>query len=320
MGDRDRAKHKEMAADAHKSGPVYAVDIGGSKLVTAIVSADGEVQSLRRREPAPLTPEALIEAIAQQYAEALEEAGPVAGCGVTIPGLADPRRGLWRHASFSGLRDWPVQAALAERLGLEVAIANDVDACALAEQRWGAAQGRRDFLWITLSNGVGGALVLDGSLYTGAGHAAGEIGHLKAVRGGIPCECGGRGCLEQYASGRAIARHYAQSGGTADGASAQEVARRALSGEPAAREAFALAGSHLGEVLADAIGLLNVPLVFFGGGVAQSFALMRDAVEGSLRTNLYAEANSLPEMRVTQLGYHAALLGAASVFLQPIHP
>ena len=309
-----------MEADEQNSRPVYAVDIGGSKLLTALVSGGGKVERLRRWEPVPSTPEALLELIAEQYAEAMQEGGPAAGCGVTIPGLADPRRGLWRHATFSGVRDWPVKAALESRLGIPVAIANDVDACALAELRWGAAKGRKDFLWITLSNGVGGALVLNGSLYTGPGSAAGEFGHLKAVRGGISCECGGRGCLEQYASGRAIARYYARHAGMAENLSAQEVAKRAQGGDLAAREAFVQAGTHLGAVLADAIGLLNVPLVFIGGGVAQSFSLMRDAVEAALRTNLYAEANPLPELRITQLGYHAALLGAASVSLQPINP
>lgn len=299
-----------------KCGPVYAVDVGGSKLETALVSVSGEVEFLKRVEPAPLTAEALVEVIAEHYEEVVRAAGPVAGCGVTIPGLADPISGMWRHASFSGLRDWPVRAVLAERLGVEVAIANDVDACALAELRWGGGRGHRDFIWITLSNGVGGALVLNGRLYCGALHAAGEIGHMKAVRDGHPCECGARGCLEQYASGRAIARDYAFRAGLPELASAKEVALRAQSGEEAARLAFFRAGTHLGEVLADAIGLLNLPLVFVGGGVAQSFPLMREAVETALRANLYIEANPLPEIRLTQLGYHAALRGAASVFLQ----
>lgn len=294
---------------------VFAVDLGGSKLMTSAVTAEGHLYAVRRVEPVPKTPTEILEVIADHRDRLVENGHVLRGAGVAIPGLTDSGAGLWRHASFSGIRDWVVREAVERRLGIPVAIANDVDACALAEARWGGARGKRDFLWITLSNGVGGALFLNGELYAGAGCAAGEIGHMKAVRGGHSCGCGGRGCLEQYASGRAIARAYAErTGGSPLGA--REIAELAKRGQAHALEAFREAGRHLGAVLADAISLLNVPLVFLGGGVAQSFALMRETFDATMVENLYPEANPLPEVQVTQLGYEAALLGAASVFLQ----
>ena len=298
--------------DSGPDGPILAVDLGGSKLLLGLVGADGSIQAVRRVDPVPAQQEELLESITG-YAASLQSEGhaPPARCGVAIPGLTDPIRGIWRHASFSGIRDWAIRDELQDRLGIPVSIANDVDACALAERLWGGARDEPDYLWITLSNGVGGAIVLDGRLYRGPGFAAGEIGHMKAVRDGLPCGCGGRGCLEQYASGRAISRHYRDLRG--DSLSAATIAERAREGDEAALDSFRRAATHLGNVLADALMLLNLPRVFLGGGVARALDLMEAPLREALAANLYPEANTIPHLSPTRLGYEAALLGAASL-------
>ncbi|MEX0331562.1 MAG: ROK family protein [Puniceicoccaceae bacterium] len=294
------------------SGPCLSVDLGGSKLLLGLVQADGSIQAVQRVEPAPEQGEKLLEIISG-YVDSLspDKRDLPKRCGVAVPGLTDSAGGLWRHSSYSGVEDWPIRDELEERLGMPVFIANDVDACAVGERLWGGAAHEPNYLWITLSNGVGGAIVLDGHLYRGPGFAAGEVGHMKAVRDGIPCECGGRGCLEQYASGRAISRHYEKRVG--DSLSAAAIAERAREGDQQAKAAFSTAATHLGDVLADAIMLLNIPCVFLGGGVAQAFDLMEKPLQDALERNLYPEANTLPRIQVTRLGYEAALLGAAAV-------
>jgi glucokinase len=295
-----------------ESSRVYAVDIGGSKMLSAVVSADAELDRLRIWSAVPADPRQLLERIAADFEEAAAQFS-IGACGVSIPGLTDPEKGLWRHASFSGMRNWAIGPALRDSLGVPIAICNDVDACAHAEIRWGLGKEAQDFAWITLSNGVGGALVLQGAPYLGSSYAAAEIGHMKAVRSGLPCECGGFGCLEQYASGRAIARQYARKKGLDDAPSCAEIAAWARGGDAIAREVFDEAGGHLGNVIADVISLLNLPLIVFGGGVALSFDLLNNTFTQTLAASLYPEANPMPRVEVTPLGYHAALLGAASL-------
>lgn len=303
-----------MPTQGEQLGQIFAVDLGGSKVLTGLVERSGRFFEVERFVPGEGGIDLILEEIESRY-HALKASFPLDGCGVTVPGLADPVTGIWKHASFSGVGNLPLRDLLEKRLGLPVAIANDVDACASAEQRWGGGRAFRNFAWITLSNGVGGALVLNGELYRGEGCAAGEIGHMKAVRGGRACECGGCGCLEQYASGRAIAHDYRNRAGVEGPCSAEDVADLCRMDDPHARAAFDYAGQQLGIVLSDVVSLLNLPVIFFGGGVAQSFELLRPAVVAALEANLYAEANGVPELKVTELGYHAALLGAASIFI-----
>ena len=295
------------------AGPIYAVDLGGSKLLTACVDSEGTARNISRVEPTPADVEGILSVITDHH-DAIVKKGECAPtrCGIAIPGLTDPVHGVWRHASFSGIRDWPIRDQLEERIGIPVFIANDVDACALAERLWGGAKSEPDFLWITLSNGVGGAIMLDGRLYRGANHAAGEIGHMKAVRDGLRCGCGGCGCLEQYASGRAISRHYQAISPRGVLLPAKIIAGLARDGDAVAKEAFSTAGRHLGIVIADAVSLLNVPCLYVGGGIAQAYDLMENAVHEALIKNLYPEANTIPRIEVTPLGYDAALLGAAA--------
>ncbi|MEX0326252.1 MAG: ROK family protein [Puniceicoccaceae bacterium] len=297
-------------------GPFLAVDMGGSKLMLGLVQADGSARAVHRVEPVPEFGESLLGVISAYVGSLAGEGLELPqSCGVAVPGLTDPVHGLWRHGSFSGIKDWPIRDELESCLGMPVFIANDVDACAVGERLWGGAAHEPNYLWITLSNGVGGAVVLDGHLYRGPGFAAGEIGHMKAIRDGIPCECGGHGCLEQYASGRAISRHYKEFVGEADVEllSAESIAGRARAGEREAQAAFSTAAAHLGDVLADAVMLLNIPCIFLGGGVSQAFDLMEKPLQDALERNLYPEANTLPRIQVTRLGYEAALLGAAAV-------
>jgi glucokinase len=282
--------------------------------MTGCVDADGTLRQVSRVEPAPVDVEGILQAVTEQYEAILKKEDCVpARCGMAIPGLTDPLRGVWWHGSFSGIRDCPIRDVVEERLGIPVYMANDVNACALAERLWGGAKAEPDYLWVTLSNGVGGAIMLDGRLYHGPGCAAGEVGHMKAVRdGGLPCDCGASGCLEEYASGRAISRHYKDLNKGKELLPAKAIAGLARDGDAAAMEVFQSAARHLGNVLADAISLLNVPCIFLGGGVAQSFDLMEEVLLEALGNNLYPEANKVPRVAMTHLGYEAALLGAAA--------
>ncbi len=232
-----------------KKTTILALDLGGSKMLSALVdvveSADGgrktELRGVARRT---LTKDAgrdgvwaaILDATAETFEKTGESWDDVASIGATIPGVADPSRGYWVYAPFSGIADFPLADELRARFGKPVFADNDVNACAWAEKVFGACQGVDNFVWITISNGIGGGLVLDGKVYAGKFSGAAEIGHFNVVEsGGALCGCGNRGCLEATAAGPGIARRYrelvANAAGVSDFSTENDAASSELRGD-----------------------------------------------------------------------------------------
>ena len=297
---------------------ILAVDIGGSKLLTALasVAAGGHVSfsgRVRRELDRRFGKAEILDAAFRACDETLRAAdGGFDAVGITIPGLADPETGTWLYAPFSGIRDFPVAEEFRRRYAKPVAAENDVNACAWAEHIFGACREIDDFLWITVSNGVGGGLVLGGKIFRGAFGSAAEVGHFKVAENGAPCGCGGRGCLEAEAAGPAISRRYAEMTGRA-GVSALEIAGAARQGEAAAIEVYRQTGNLLGKAAALAANLLNPAAIVFGGGVSESFDLFRESLENRFRSDIMSFANKEVRLLKTQLGYEAGLFAAASL-------
>jgi len=196
---------RELRPDA----PLIAgVDIGGTKLVVALADRSGAPIAQLRRPTEPSGSAARdLARIAEDIRELARaqgaEPGALAAVGVSVPGPMNPRTGvLLRPPNLAGWDGAPVRAELERALGCPVAIENDANAAALAEWRFGAGQGERDLVYLTMSTGVGAGLVLDGRLYRGANAGAGELGHVAVEWPGESCGCGLRGCLEAYVGGR----------------------------------------------------------------------------------------------------------------------
>ena len=293
---------------------ILAIDIGGSKLITGLVDDAGKVlASTKRQLPPKYNIQLIIDSICRMSEEYLKEQPEAVG--VTIPGLADAEKGIWKYAPFSSISDIPIAAILSEKLRLPVYIDNDVNACALAEKKFGACTNTDNFLWITVSNGIGGALCLNGEIFCGEHNSAGEIGHfIVEEHTDRICGCGKKGCLEAMASGRGIARTYFE--WTGKEMSAQEIAALAAEGDENARKAFELAGFCIGKALSYSINLLNISHVVIGGGVSQSFELLYPSMMQALERYMFAQANPDIKIEKTQLGYYAALVGCAAVALQ----
>jgi glucokinase len=192
------------------------IDIGGTKVALAVGDERGELRA-QRRLPARWTrePERDLDELAREARALCAEAGvtlsTLRGVGVSVPGPFDAEQGLLlRPPNLPGWGEVPVRRLLGERLGLPVRLENDANAAALAEWRFGAGRGARHLVFLTMSTGVGGGLVLDGRLYTGHHAAAGEVGHAPVEWDGEPCACGGRGCLEAYVGGAAWTRRLAR--------------------------------------------------------------------------------------------------------------
>ncbi len=306
--------------------PVGAIDFGGTKTVVAVVARDGAViRRIRFATPVRPSPAQAVAAIAaawRRLAEGLPDRDRPAQAGLAAPGPYDPRTGVLRRAFDWDWRDVPLASMVAAAIGLPVAMDNDVHACCLAEMRFGAAAGCRDFAWIQFSTGVGGGLVCDGRLVPGASGMAGEVGHLVLEEDGPGCPCGRRGCVEALCSGPAIVRRHAlRSGGRplpgVEGrgapATAQDVFEAAARGDPEAREVVDAVVRDVGRALAAVVNLVDPALLVLGGGVTESLQPRLADIETVMRERVIGGGSRRVNLVRTALGADAALLGAATL-------
>ena len=225
---------------------VLALDLGATRIRAAAVDASGRLAA-RHEGLTPITAgqEAIVEGCRVALEAVLGDLAPadrrrLAGLGVSAPGPLDPRSGTLLEPPNLGPagRDLPLGGRLREALGLDVAVERDTHVAALAEQAFGAARGVPDFVYLTVSTGIGGAIVSDGHLFGGPDGLAGELGHLSVDVDGPACGCGGRGHLEAVSSGSGIARTARAliAAGTAPG-----LARRAAAAGPGGLDARAVA-------------------------------------------------------------------------------
>src|SRR5690606_37737545 len=204
-------------------------------------------------------------------------------CGVVIPGVVNETAGIAEWSGNLGLRDVPLRTIIADEVGLPTALGHDVRAAARAEARLGAGTDATRLFFVAIGTGIAGAFVRDGEVDPGAHGASGEIGHV-VIRSGAdaaPCGCGGRGCLEAYASAAAIARAYAMAdgGSTIDTA---EIARRAAAGELPAAEIWTGAVEALADGLLTGIALFDPEVIVLGGGLAEAGPLLLDPLRRGL--------------------------------------
>jgi glucokinase len=303
-------------------GPLsLAVDMGGSKFMIGLVKATGEILCKERYEWKELSPQGVVREV-KEAVHRLLKAYPRYRPGVmgaAIPGLADPAKGLWVESVFSGIRDLPFGRIMEEEFGLPVRLDNDGRACAAAERMFGCCRGIDHFIWITVSNGIGGCIFINGGPYAGGGGNAGEIGHVVVEEGPRArlCKCGHAGCAEMHASGPGLVKNYLSLGGApqidGEAPSAKSIDGLARRSDKAALAAYEMEGLYLGRAIAAAVNLINPQKVVIGGGVSLGFDLFWPSLERALHARVYRGANPNITVEPTPLGYNAALLGAAAL-------
>lgn len=293
---------------------IFAVDIGGSKLICGILTPEGKILECCREDYTQgYTLGHILKGIRAGYEKLKHDS--CGCCGIAVPGLCDADSGTWLYSPFSGISDVAIGQILQEITGLPAYADNDVNVCALAEHRFGICKDKEDFLWITVSNGIGGGLFLNGRLYRGARMTAGEIGHcIVEEQSGNLCGCGSRGCLEAMASGASIASIYCRRTGRA--LSAKEIADRAREGENEARRVWWEAGFYIGKAAAHGVNLLGLDTIVLGGGAAESFDLLEGAAREALRQFSFAQGNPEIQLLHSSLGSYGALYGCAAIALE----
>ena len=317
------------AALGRRGGPLtVGVDIGGSKLLAGVVTAYGEVLESVRRESPTKSPREVEDAIVETVGE-LAGRHPVGAVGIGAAGFVDASRASVLFSPHLAWRNEPLRDAVWRRLRLPIVVDNDANAAAWAELRFGAAAGYRHVLCITLGTGIGGALLLDGRLFRGANGMAGEFGHMQVVPGGHRCECGNRGCWEQYASGNALVRdarelvqadspvaHHLRDlvAGDASALTGPLVSEAAREGDPAAAELMREVGSWLGIGLAGLTAGFDPDCIIVGGGVsAAGELLLAPARESFGRTLTGRGFRTEPPIVAAHLGPDAGFIGAADL-------
>ncbi|MBD0281775.1 MAG: ROK family transcriptional regulator [Thermoleophilaceae bacterium] len=242
----------------------------------------------------------------------------VLGVGMGLPGPVHRSGVVGSSAILPGWAGMPWAERLAERLGLRVWLGNDANLGALAEGTWGAGRGTGAFVYLKLATGIGAGIVIDGKLFEGAGGTAGEIGHTTLDETGEICRCGGRGCLETYAAGAAIARMLSHSRG--EDLDVDMVLSRAAAGDPACRRALLEAGRHIGVAVANLCNLVNPERIVVGGSMGYAGDLLLDPLRESVGLRAIPSAAEDVEIVPGELGERAELLGAVALVLHDAGP
>jgi predicted NBD/HSP70 family sugar kinase len=215
-----------------------------------------------------------------------------------------------------GWRDVPLRARLAERWTVPVVVDNDTKAAALAEKLFGAARDAHDFVVIAGHSGVGGALYLGGRLQRGAGGFAGEIGHVTVVRGGRPCGCGDRGCLEAYLSEHALVTQLAERGLDVRGYA--EVAAAAAAGDPRALAVLDEVGGLLAGVTANLVDLLDPELLVLAGSMAHVVPYLMPAIARALHRPALAAVRGACTVVPSRFGPEAVTMGGVALAMEAV--
>ena len=310
-----------------KTRYAIGIDLGGTDIKVGLVTSSGEIKAAARR---PTDPASGADAIADRMADMVRELAAarrlglesLAGVGIGVPGVTTAEGVIvlapnldWHHVPFKEI--------LGSRLDLRVEIDNDANVAALAEARVGVGAGCSSLLFMTLGTGIGGGLILDGSVHHGISHAAGEIGHMCVVPDGPVCGCGRRGCLEAITAGPAMVRFV--SDGLSEGCRSaladrdpltpEAICKAASQGDALAQEAVARSARYLGIAVANIINVISPEVIAIGGGISAAGDLLLEPIIESARIQALQGMFEHTRIVLATLGNDAGTLGAAFLVL-----
>lgn len=311
--------------------PVLAVDIGGTKIMTAIISNDGHIlaKDICRTladEGVPSVINRLFSAVDSLLNLNSIEPSQLGGIGIACAGGIDSERGVVVTPS-PNLQDWhdiPLAEIVRERYRVDAFLVNDASAAALGEHRFGAGRGVSNLVLITLGTGIGGGIITNGELYLGACGSAGEIGHMTVYANGPECGCGNTGCLEVLASGTAVARDAVKRisqgeqsslvdmvAGEIESITAEQVGAAARDGDSLALNVLSQAAGYLGVGMVNLVNIFNPEMIVLGGGMAELGGLFIDPAKRMVAERAFPISAQAVHIVTAQLGNEAGVYGAA---------
>lgn len=296
------------------------IELTGSRLSGAIVDSNGQI---KKRAETAIDGSGLALQINAMVADLKAGDQNIGGVGIAIPGLVNRQSDRVIASSFlPSTVSNNLHTELTEATGLRIELENDANAAAYGEYMAGAGRGSRDMFYITIGQGIGGAIILDGKLWTGSSGFAGEVGHITIDTEGAECLCGNRGCLETVASAPNIVRRANERLNRDSTSSlsrlalnkdftADDMAREATEGDDFALMMLERTGKYIGTGVASVINLLNIERIVLGGGVMQAREIILNPVIQEAKRRAFQPCFEATEILAASLGPDAATIGAA---------
>jgi len=311
------------------------IDLGGTKILTAVADAQGKMLSRDHSiTPAKGGPDAVIKSILDSMSRVLTQAGitadSLAAIGIGAPGLSNPETGiLYTSPNLPGWKDVPLRDIIEKEMGKKAFLINDANAAAIGELYFGAGRGARNLIYVTISTGIGGGIIIDGEIYAGATGMAGELGHMVIDDEGPVCNCGNRGCWEILASGTALAREARKrikagtrtsildyAGGDTEKVTAEVIHKAAQADDNLARELITRTGYYVGVGLANLINIFNPEIIVIGGGLSHIGNMLLEPAYEEARKRAFRQAYDVVRFAHPELGRDSGVLGAAAFALK----
>lgn len=317
-----------MQTEKAKGLPVLALDIGGTKILAAIVARKGKILEREYRLTlADEGPQAVIERIFSTIDNLLSKTcvnlSRLHSISIASAGVIDMKNGIVTFSpNLPGWNNIPLLDIIKKRYGIDTFILNDATAAVLGEHKYGAGRGLKHLIYITVSTGIGGGIITNGQLYVGAGGGAGEIGHTIIDIHGPKCTCGNYGCLETLASGRAVARETIariKSGEKSllaamvervEDITAADVTKAAREGDKLALEVIKQTGFYLGVGLLTLVNIFNPERIIVGGGLSKMGDLLLEPARQVVKNGPYPFMSEAVSIVTAELGDDVSVLGA----------
>jgi glucokinase len=300
---------------------VVGVDVGGTNIKLGVVDPEGRVivRNSFATKPFASSRIKLIGAIAREIEAIITSAGlnkkQIAGVGVGLPGLVDYEQGIVRFLpNIPGWKNVHLKSILEKKIKLSVFVDNDVKIITLAESQFGAGQGVRNLICLTLGTGVGAGLILNGQLYRGEANAAGELGHMPLNEQGPKCNCGGWGCFETYVGNRPLFALASRMMGQKD-MTTQKMFALAQKGNKKALDYWRAVAQRIGNGLVGIVNLLNPRLIIIGGGVSNNEKFLFKRIAATIRARAMSLQGSSFKIKRAQFKDDAGIIGAYALVI-----
>ena len=319
-----------MPTAKEKGLPVLAIDLGGTKIRTAVISNEGQI--IAKDYCLTLADEGR-EAVTGRILFAIDhllslrniDLSQLHSISIAAAGAINLDKGVITSSpNIPGWYNVPLREIVKSKYGVDTFLINDANAAALGEHEFGVGRGVNNLILLTVGTGIGGGIIIDGKLYSGPSGSAGEIGHMTIDVNGPRCNCGNTGCLETLASGTAVAREAIKRikqgersslteivGGEIENITGEKVSVAAQGGDSLALEVISQAATYLGIGMVNLVNIFNPEMIIVGGGVAKMGDLLLNPARQVVRERAFKLSAEAVRIVPTQLGDDSGLLGAA---------
>jgi glucokinase len=308
-----------MELSPKSNSTFIGIELAGSKLRGATVNSEGVIG---QRSEAVVERDGLVQQIVRIVDDLRQGGASIEAVGIAIPGLVNRQTDRVIVSYVPSTVRENLHAEASEATGLRGELENDANAAAYGEYKVGAGRGSRNMFYITIGEGIGGAIIIDGKLWTGASGFAGEVGHITIDSEGAECLCGNTGCLETVASAPNIVRRANERLNQDSTSSlsklamnknftAGDMAREATEGDEFALMMIERTAKFIGVGVASIINLLNIERIVLGGGVMQAGDLSLNPIIQEAKRRAFQPCFEATQILVASLGDDAATIGAA---------